>query len=277
MEPCGLSPEAPPLLLEGFFHGIHFAKYTPDKFHCTELIAAIMKIFSLLAVIVLITAFFLAGCSPSSEIAKESANQIIRSGSKPVQIEAQSDSYVIRIGDQIQLSVWGYPEFNVSLVVRESGAIPVPLVGDFMAAGFTKEQFTDKLRQKLSEYLQGEIQLNVIVSSTIAQKIAILGEVTHQENYPLTADVSLIEALTTAGGTTAESDLRHIRILRGGLARQMTEVDLTAYIESGNVDAIPMVRPGDTIFVPKRSNVVRELSDFMRDAIFIFGFFRVFN
>ncbi len=219
----------------------------------------------------------LVGCSPSSDIARESANQITRSGSKPVQIEPQSDTYVIRVGDQIQLSVFGYNEFNTTTNVKETGTITLPLVGDVIASGLTKEQFTDQLKQKLAEYLQGEVKITVIVSSMISHKIAILGEVTHQDNYPVAADISLLEALTTAGGTTAESDLRHIRVLRGGLSRQLIEVDLTQYMETGNLDAMPMVRPGDTIYIPKRSNVIRELSDFMRDAIFIFGFFRVFN
>jgi protein involved in polysaccharide export with SLBB domain len=121
------------------------------------------------------------------------------------------------------------------------------------------------------------VKLTVTVTSTVTQKVAVLGEVSKQENYPLLFDSPLIEVLTAAGGTTADSDLRHVKILRGGMNRQPIEVDLTWYMENGNIEAIPMVRPGDTIFVPKKANIIRDLSDFMRDAIFIFGFFRVFN
>ena len=83
--------------------------------------------------------------------------------------------------------------------------------------------------------------------------------------------------LTIAGGTTTDSDLHHIKILRGGLNYPPIEVDLASFIENGNLDAIPIIRPGDTVYVPKKENVVRDLSDFVRDAIFIFSFFRVFN
>ncbi|MBI1806202.1 MAG: polysaccharide biosynthesis/export family protein [Ignavibacteria bacterium] len=224
-----------------------------------------------------LAACYLNGCSSSEEIAKGNLTQIIRSGSRSVQMEAQADNYVIRQGDQIQLSVWGYPEFNVTTSVRETGTIPVPLIGEVNAAGLTKEQFTEQLRQKLSEYIQGEVKLTATVVSTVAQKVAVLGAVSKQENYPVTSDVSLIEILSTAGGTTPESDLRHIKILRSGTNRQPIEIDLTWYMENGNIESIPMIRPGDTVFVPKKGNIIRELSDFMRDAIFIFGFFRVFN
>jgi len=177
----------------------------------------------------------------------------------------------------MQISVWGYPEYNATGNVKEGGSIAVPLIGELPAAGLTKEQFSDRLRQKLAEYIQGEVKLTVTVSSGVAQKVAVLGAVSRQETYAILNDVSILEILSTAGGTTPESDLRHIKILRRGATREPVEVDLTSYIENGNIEALPLIRPGDTVFVPKKGNVVRELSDFMRDAIFIFGFFRVFN
>jgi polysaccharide biosynthesis/export protein len=229
-------------------------------------------LFSLLSV-----SLMMIGCSSSEDMAKDNLTQIIRSGSRSMQVEAQSSGYVIRQSDQIQIAVWGYQEFNTQGPVKENGALTVPLLGEVVAAGLTKEQFTEQLKQKLSVYIQGDIQLSTTITSAVPQKIAVLGAVTNQNNYPLTNDVTLIEVLSAAGGATLESDLRHIRIIRNGLTDQPIDVDLTAYIENGNIEAIPMVRPGDTVFVPKKSNVIRELSDFMRDAIFIFGFFRIFN
>jgi len=217
------------------------------------------------------------GCSSSDEMSKDNITQIIRSGSRSIQVEAQSDNYIIRQADQIKLSVWSYPEFNTDAPVKETGAITVPLVGEIVAAGLTKEQFTEQMRLKLAEFIQGEVKLTVSVQSTVAQKVAVLGAVSKQENYPVTTDVTLLEMLSMAGGTTPESDLRHVKILRSGTNRQPIEIDLTWYIENGNIESIPIIRPGDTIFIPKKNNVIRELSDFMRDAIFIFGFFRVFN
>jgi polysaccharide biosynthesis/export protein len=233
----------------------------------------------LMKYLILLTFFVLPilnGCS-SDEITKENLTQIMRSGSRPVQSQPQSENYIIRQGDQIQLTVWGYPEFSTTAVVKESGTIEVPLIGEMQVLGLRKEQFSQIMKKKLAEYIQGEIKLTVAVSSTIPQKIAVLGSVSHQENYAFTADASLLEVLSAAGGTTPESDLRHIKVLRRGVSREPVDIDLTWYLENGDIEGIPMIRPGDTVFVPKKGNVVRELSDFMRDAIFIFGFFRVFN
>lgn len=220
--------------------------------------------------------FIVVGCG-SDELTKDNLTQIIRSGSRPIQVEAQSDNYLIRQGDQIQVSVWDYAEFNAQAVVRELGTITIPHIGEMQAAGFTKQQFTDELTKKLSNYIRGEVRLTVSIVSAAPQKVTVIGAVSRQENYPLTTDATLLEVLSSAGGTTPESDLRNIKILRAGQNRAPIEVDLGWYIENGNIESIPIVRPGDTIFVPKQANVVRDLSEFMRDAIFIFGFFRVFN
>lgn len=216
-------------------------------------------------------------CSSSDEVTTENLSQIIRTASRPIQAEAQSENYVIRQGDQIKISVWGYPEFTSDGPVKETGTFTVPLIGEIVVGGLTKEQFAEQLRQKLAVYIKGEIQLTVTVISTILPKVAVLGAVTRQENYTITNDVSLIEILSTAGGTTQDSDLRHIKIIRSGKNTETIEVDLITHIEKGKIETLPMVRPGDTVYVPKKSNIVRELSDFMRDAIFIFGFFRIFN
>ncbi len=156
----------------------------------------------------------IVGCSSSDEMAKNNLTQIIRSGSRPIEAEIQADSYVIRQSDTIEVSVWGYPEFNTKAPVKETGTVTIPLLGEINVAGFTKDQFTQQLKKKLSVYIQGEVKLTVTVTSTLTQKVAVLGEVTRQQNYPLTTDATLIDILSAAGGTTVDSDLRHIKILR---------------------------------------------------------------
>jgi polysaccharide export outer membrane protein len=155
--------------------------------------------------------------------------------------------------------------------------VSIPNVGEVAAAGFTKDQFRQQLVTKLAEYIQGEVKISLTVISAVPQKITVIGAVTRQENYPLTTEVTLLEAISMAGGTTVESDLRAVRILRGGLSAQPIEVDLEYYMEVGSLESVPIIRPGDVIYVPRNENVIRELSMFMRDVIFVFGFFELFN
>jgi len=232
--------------------------------------------FSTLSAISILLISLLPGCG-SSDASRESVTQIVRSSSRPIQSEAKSDDYVIRQRDSITVEVFGYPEFNTGTIVKDLGTVSIPNIGEVTAAGLTKDQFNQLLETKLSEYIQGEVKFSLVVISAVPQKITILGEVGRQENYPLSNEVTLLEALSMAQGVTVDSDLRTIKILRGGLNSQPIIVDLTSFLEKGNLEAIPIVRPGDIIFVPRNSNVIRELSAFMRDVIFIFGFFQLFG
>lgn len=217
----------------------------------------------------------LTGCSTSSEVLRENSTQVLRSGNNSIQSNIQSEAYVIRQGDSIQIAVWGYSEFNTASMVKANGTITIPLLGDIVVGGITKDQFTADLRTRLSEYIQGEIKLVVTVSGSSIQKVTIFGAIIRQDNFPLTSNISLIEAIAMAGGVTPESDLRHVRIVRSGLDSQPIEVDLLSYLEHGNIEAVPIIRPGDTVFVPKTEDIIIKLSTYLGSAIFIFTFFAI--
>jgi protein involved in polysaccharide export with SLBB domain len=224
---------------------------------------------------VLLTQLLLTGCSPQSSLTKGSSLSRPTVGVLPVRVSA--NSYLIKQGDQIEISVWGYPEFNTTTILKESGTISIPLIGDMKVENLTKEQFTEQLRTKLAQYIQGEIKVNITISALTAQRVSVLGAVTRQENYPVSGDIKLLDLLSLAGGTTIDADLHRIKIYRGGDTQDASVIDVEEYLDSGTVEAIPNVRPGDILFVPRQENAVHEFSEFLRDVVLLFGFFRVFN
>jgi len=199
-----------------------------------------------------------------------------RSGSGVMDVAVRSESDVIKVGDQLELSVWGYPEFQTTAVLRESGIISVPLVGDVTAIGLTKQQLINNIRGRLTKFVKGEAEITLNITNPDSRKVSVFGSVTRQDNYPVTGEVSLMEALSSAGGTTPESDLNHVKIIHNGNLNEPVEVDLAKYLESGRLDQVPRVGAGDVVYVPKKENVVRSFSDFLRDAVLLIGTFRIF-
>lgn len=226
--------------------------------------------------IVLLLMTLASGCAQETTLSRSTPQTYSRSGRGSLFVKMSAGTYPIKQGDQIDVTVWGYPEFNTKTIVKDGGIVTIPLVGDIKAEGSSKEQFSDDVRSKLSQYIKGDVKVNVSVSSLTTQRIAVLGAVVRQDNYPIAGSVSLIEALSGAGGTTAESDLHHVKIIRNGGLDEPVIVDVEDYIENGTTDAMPTVQPGDAVFVPKKENAVRDLSDFLRDVVLLFGFFRVF-
>lgn len=216
------------------------------------------------------------GCE-SVRVTKDTPQSEIYAAEDTSFVGVRSNKYVIREGDNIQIVVWGYPEFSTTAPVKEGGSVTIPLIGDIQASNQTKENFTNNLRKKLAEYIQGDIKLTVTIVTSQIYRVAVLGEVRRPENYPVNGDVSLVEILSAAGGTNPDSDLNRIKIIRNNGRRDNLEVDLAKHVENGSLEKIPKVRPGDTVFVPKKENVVREVSEFIRDVILLFGFFRILN
>lgn len=222
-------------------------------------------------------ALLLWGCG-SSAVLDQTPGTAARSGSGSFHaavLEAEQKVITIKQGDQVEITVWGYTEFNTKSIVNVEGVITVPLIGEVRAEGLTKESLIKELRRNLTEYVQGEPRITVTITSFLNQRISVLGAVTRQDNYEVTAEVSLIEILSTAGGADPEADLQYVKVLRSGRGDPLV-VNLAWYIDNGRTEEIPKVRPGDTVFVPKRENFVRQFSDFLRDAVLVFGFFRAF-
>jgi polysaccharide export outer membrane protein len=233
---------------------------------------------SLVFVIGVLAALVLSSCANSGSV-RESPFRVPSTSLELQTDRMQSaDSARIEIGDSISFSVWSFPEFTTKTYVRLNGTIMVPLVGEIYAVGLTKDEFVRVLKRKLSQYIQDDIKLAVEISKPVP-RITVLGTVSRQGSFPSNNEISLLEALSIAGGWSENSDLRYIKISRQTSIADSNdiEVDLTHYIETGNVSNIPQVKPGDVIFVPKQENFIRELGGLLSDAFLLFGFFRLFN
>ncbi len=232
---------------------------------------------SKIAVVIFMIGLLAFGCS--ADTTKENTSYRVPYRESTAPAPAQVESKVVLVGDSVAFSVWGYPEFATRTVVKETGTITVPLAGEVLAAGYSREEFTTYLKQKLAEFIKGEIKLLLEVTHPVP-RITVLGAVSRQGGYPTKTDVPLLEVLSNAGGWTEKSDLRYVRISRQ--STQSTEggtieVNLESYLDTGNMRALPVVHPGDVVFIPEKENVVREVSEFLRDAFILFGFFNIFN
>jgi polysaccharide export outer membrane protein len=190
-------------------------------------------------------------------------------------LEESQNADIIKPGDQLEITVWGYPEFNTTSTVKELGTVTVPLIGEVVAAGMTSGDFTEAFKQRLAAYVKGDTRVTVS-HLEINLRISVLGSVTKQANYPVLKAVSLLEIIAEAGGLTSDADLRHVRIFRNGNnfnnPKGYEEVDLIKCLEKGDIQGIPKVRPGDTVFVPEEDDFIKDLATFGAGVILFFGF-----
>lgn len=184
--------------------------------------------------LVLATAL-LAGCASGGELPLKTASELGRDRVSPVDA-----TYVLGVGDQIALTVYGEADLSRTYSINPDGKIDVPLAGPVTASGMTIAQLAAQVRQRLSDgYLRNP---SVAGSILTYRPFYILGEVNKPGQYPYQSGMTLDSAVALAGGYSyrAQRGYVFVRPESGG-----GEVRVEASPELA-------VRPGDTIRVSER-------------------------
>lgn len=167
--------------------------------------------------------------------------------------------YRVGVGDVIDIVVWDHPDLTMpagerrtpqesGLRVQADGTFFYPYVGQVQAAGRTPEAIRADLSQKLAAFIP-DPQIEVRVVNYKSQAVSVTGEVRQPSRQPLTdAPLTLLDAISAAGGLTEFADPRAVGVRRGG--RTFT-VDLKAFLDNGVAANNPLLRAGDVVSVPR--------------------------
>ena len=157
--------------------------------------------------------------------------------------------YVIGADDNLHISVWKEQELTNSLPVRPDGKISMPLLNDVQAAGLTPMQLAASLTEKLKKYL-ADPRVTVVVTQMNSQRIYVLGEVLHTGAVPLLPNMTVLQALATAGFTQF-ANTKNIYILRTVDGKQQKlPFNYKQVVKGDDMAQNISLKPGDTIVVP---------------------------
>jgi polysaccharide export outer membrane protein len=170
----------------------------------------------------------------------------------------------MRIGamDMLDISVFGAPDLDNTYQVDFTGNLKMPLVGSFKAAGFTANELSEVLENKLGErYLQNP-EVTVLISKSQDRLLTVDGSVEKPGMYPVNGELSLLQAIALSGGPSDTANPRRVIIFRQieGV-RKAAGYDLTAIREGTEDD--PAVF-GNDIIVMDGSEARRNYGDFIR-------------
>ena len=176
------------------------------------------------------------------------ANQSNEASPKETASVAGPD-YVIGADDNLHISVWKEQELTNSLPVRPDGKISMPLLNDVQAAGLTPMQLAASLTEKLKKYL-ADPRVTVVVTQMNSQRVYVLGEVLHTGAMPLLPNMTVLQALATAGFTQF-ANTKGIYILRTVDGKQQKlPFNYKQVVKGDDMAQNISLKPGDTIVVP---------------------------
>jgi len=88
------------------------------------------------------------------------------------------------------------------------------------------------------------------------KSIYVFGQVGAAGRYMFTDEMNFLDILSAADGPTANADIHNIRVShRGEGQSRVSRLDLGLYFETGDEALLPVVRTGDTIYVPEKNRI----------------------
>ncbi|HZP64094.1 MAG TPA: polysaccharide biosynthesis/export family protein [Terriglobales bacterium] len=157
--------------------------------------------------------------------------------------------YVIGAEDILHISVWKEPDMTNTLPVRPDGKISMPLLNDVQAAGLTPMQLATALTEKLKKYIS-DPRVTVVVTAINSQRIYITGEALHAGAVPLLPNMTVLQALASAGFTQF-ANTKGIYVLRVTNGKQeKIGVNYKQLVKGDAMDKNILLKPGDTIVIP---------------------------
>ena len=160
-----------------------------------------------------------------------------------------STDYRLVAGDKLRIEVYKDDKLSQSLQVRPDGKITLPLVGDVAAAGRTASELREVIATSLKEYNTNPV-VTVIVVETVPPLVYVMGEVNNAGPQPLKGDMTVLQALSAAGGFKDFANTKNIKILRRSGNGLQTTLHFNYKDAIRGIGKPIVLQPGDTIIVP---------------------------
>lgn len=181
-------------------------------------------------------------------------------------------NYVLGIGDEVFINVWGASQQTYQLVVDQNGAIQVMDLGPIYVSGMSFEKARRLIKKRLVAIFSGLESDNPNTWSEVSLgtlrgiKINITGEVIVPGTYNLPSTATVFNALYLSGGPNENGSFRNIKLIRDG--KVINHIDVYEFLIHSNTKGNIQLRDQDILFIPTY-NIRAEMSGaFKRNKLF---------
>lgn len=176
-------------------------------------------------------------------------------------IAAAQSEHIIRPLDVLQITIWNQRDLPTRYTVEPDGNVVFPFIGAVKAAGVSPLQLAAALKQQLAQGFFRDPQVTVTVEQLSSGRVFVFGGVGNPGVYPLTPNMTLLEALARAGYNNAsEAVIVRTQGATGPVlpgqddSSQVIRVNLREFekdVQSGMLTRNVLLIDGDTVYVPR--------------------------
>jgi polysaccharide export outer membrane protein len=169
-----------------------------------------------------------------------------------VKLPPPVESTTLGPGDIFELQVVGEKELPTEYQVASDGSVDFPYLNRVEVGGLEPQEIAALVRKRLIEQkILVDPSVVVRIKEFNSKRITILGQVQKPGSFPLLPGMTLIQALSQAGGFNAIANRDRVNLTRRTKEGSRTVVLSVDAITDGRSPDIPM-QAGDQIYVHER-------------------------
>lgn len=173
--------------------------------------------------------------------------------------------YLVSMGDEVLVNIWGAVEADLRLVVDRSGRITIPRVGPVLVAGVRYADLNATLEQRVGQVFRN-FKLNASLGKLRSIRIYVTGFTQKPGAYTVSSLSTMVNALIQAGGPSASGSFRNLELRRGG--KVVSSFDLYDLLLRGDKSGDRVLQADDVVHIGPVGPQVALIGSVNRQAIF---------
>lgn len=183
---------------------------------------------------------------------------------------APTKNYLLGIGDNLTVRIYGLQEQKTNTVVNKEGNIFLPYGGKCKIAGLTIDRAEALIRKTLvqrgyASLATGQSKVSISLEDYHSIQVVVWGAA-EPGSYTLPVMSTIFDVLYLAKGPSNNRSFRNIQVIRN--QKRIANLDLYDFLTKGTSDNNIALQTGDIVFVPYYEKRVRLRGEVKTPAIF---------
>jgi polysaccharide export outer membrane protein len=164
-----------------------------------------------------------------------------------------ADSHDDRLGvdDVFEVRVYGEADLSGIYRVSNDGTVDFPLAGRIPVKGLSVGEIQREIVKRLKNGYLLNPQVTLMVTAWNSRKVSVLGQVAHPGAVPYFPNMTIVDAIASAGGFTGVAAKNSVNLRRETTGKVETRTFPVADITEGRSPNVTIL-PGDVLVVEER-------------------------
>lgn len=132
----------------------------------------------------------------------------------PIARAEETTQYTIGIDDILEIGILQPEQLLTTVTVAPDGSISFPYIGNVPVKGMTLSQVQEDIQTKLADGYMKYPVVSVSLQASRSRKFFVYGEVIKPGTYYIEENVTVLKAISMAGGFTKFGSSSRVKVLR---------------------------------------------------------------